>query len=1398
MSKEKSTSNFVLRFKNVRKPLLVLILGLLLTFYGTFRFHQNIEAQAKRDYLINCDEIKIEILTRMHSQAQIIRVASAFIESSDTTTSHDWKAFYQQSLVSKELPGIRSFGYAAVISKAQQKENIQANLKDVCPANTVLSPEERDFHTSCIFIEPFIDANSRFLGYDMYARPIRRKAMEMARDSDMVALSGKVILEHEDTLAKEASTLMYVPVFRNGSPTNTVEQRRKAIKGWVFSAYHMDDLMHGILEHKDSMAHIKINLQIFDDSISSQSLLYDSQIKEKNASTNNSDQSVSIPVLIGGKKWILNFTQSTGPGFHYQRMELIRIIGLLMINFLLFFLLLSLQNTGLRAQKIAEKLTKELSLANKELAGQSEVVRETANLLALKNEELLKSEEHYRSMIESSLYPIVIVGDGKIFYANPSANLLFGATSEKGLIGTNMADRVHPDFQQLVTARIKKCIEDQSIAPKTEMKYLKLDGSVLDVEVQSSPINYGGVQSIQTAIHDITERKQNQNLLQESHSRFSSMITNISDVISIIGADGLIKYRSPNSEKFFGWLPEERIGTNSFSIVHPDDQEMAQKVFQRLMEKENSDLTFEFRYLCKDGSYKPVEMTACNLINDPVIEGILLNFHDISERKKSDEEKTRQAVLINLLLDSIPDIIFFKDLKGVYVGCNPAFTELIGLSKNEIIGKTDYDFFDQENADWFTQHDQEMLKTKHTRNNEEWVTYPDGSKVLLDTLKTPYCDTDGTVIGILGISRDITARKQAEETIVKLSKGVEQSSASIIITDEHGIIEFANPKYCQLTGYSMEEVIGRNPKITQSSTTPIETYEKLWETILAGEEWRGELLNKKKNGDLYWEFMTISQIKNTKGEITNFIAVKEDITERKNAEEELRSISARLALATRTGGVGLWEYDLANNSLLWDDQMFALYGTREGDFSGIYQAWRAGLHPEDIDRCDRETQMAIRGEKEFDTEFRVVWPDGSIHTIKALASVQLDESGRSVRMIGTNWDISEQKRTELEIKLQNEELQKINSEKDKFFSIIAHDLRGPLGNFMGMTEMLTDETYDFPEKDRKEMIEGLSRSARNTFTLLVNLLEWSQMDRGLTEFKPQKLDLTQTIAECTGILEDSAKLKRIELIVQITNEPVVFADKNMLQTVIRNLISNAIKFTPKGGKVSVSAELSANNMALISVRDTGIGMTSEMLNNLFRIDASTKRPGTSGELSTGLGLLLCKEFVEKLNGTITVESEPNIGTVFSFNIPAMIQEKKELAKQISVSEEIHEGKIENLNILIAEDDEISMKLISVIVAGFSKQVFKVKTGDEAVKVSRENQDIDVILMDIAMPNMNGYEATRQIREYNKDVVIIAQTTYALANDKENALLAGCNDNITKPFSKDDIITILKKHIKPSI
>ncbi len=265
--------------------------------------------------------------------------------------------------------------------------------------------------------------------------------------------------------------------------------------------------------------------------------------------------------------------------------------------------------------------------------------------------------------------------------------------------------------------------------------------------------------------------------------------------------------------------------------------------------------------------------------------------------------------------------------------------------------------------------------------------------------------------------------------------------------------------------------------------------------------------------------------------------------------------------------------------------------------------------------------------------------------------VKKDLNGLPLKVIGFVIDITKRKQTELELKHKNDELRKINSEKDKFFSIIAHDLRGPLGVLIELTQMISAESVNLTENEKKELFTALGNSARNSFNLLENLLEWSRMQRGNIEFKPQIFNLKDLVNECVKVIGESARRKEIDLFADIPVGQEVFADYHMLQTIIRNLISNAIKFTRQGGKITISAKSDENNATLISVEDSGIGMSNDLIDNLFRIDVDTKRPGTNGEQSTGLGLQLCKEFIEKHGGKIWVGSEVGKGSVFSFTIP---------------------------------------------------------------------------------------------------------------------------------------------------
>jgi len=255
-------------------------------------------------------------------------------------------------------------------------------------------------------------------------------------------------------------------------------------------------------------------------------------------------------------------------------------------------------------------------------------------------------------------------------------------------------------------------------------------------------------------------------------------------------------------------------------------------------------------------------------------------------------------------------------------------------------------------------------------------------------------------------------------------------------------------------------------------------------------------------------------------------------------------------------------------------------------------------------------------------------------------------------------DITEIKKAEKEIKLKNEELLRLNAEKDKFFSIIAHDLRSPFNGFLGLTEVMAGNLYDLSMIQIQEFAEKIRLSATNLYRLLNNLLEWSQIQKGSVHFTPAIIQFRTLIEENIILVKESAKIKGIEIGLDIPESLEIFADANMLQTVIRNLLSNAIKFTPKGGKVNIYAKSNNDNSLDISIQDTGIGMCQQMIDDLFRIDISTGRKGTAGELSTGLGLLLCKEFIEKHGGKIRVESIVKVGTTFNFSLPMCLEKVK--------------------------------------------------------------------------------------------------------------------------------------------
>jgi PAS domain S-box-containing protein len=261
---------------------------------------------------------------------------------------------------------------------------------------------------------------------------------------------------------------------------------------------------------------------------------------------------------------------------------------------------------------------------------------------------------------------------------------------------------------------------------------------------------------------------------------------------------------------------------------------------------------------------------------------------EITVRKHAEKSLQESEAHLRALIETLPDLVWLKDPDGVYLTCNPKFERFFGAKQSEIVGRTDYDFVDKELADFFREHDKASMAAGRPSLNEEEVTYADdGHKELIETIKTPMLAPDGKLIGVLGVGRDITERKHAEQKLQLQAAALESAANGIVITNRAGEIQWVNPTFTAMTGYGLEEAVGQSTRLLRSGKQDKKFYQELWDTILSGRVWKGELINRRKDGSLYIDEQSITPVCNEQGKITHFVAIKQDITERKQAEEEL-------------------------------------------------------------------------------------------------------------------------------------------------------------------------------------------------------------------------------------------------------------------------------------------------------------------------------------------------------------------------------------------------------------------------------------------------------------------------------------------------------------------------------
>jgi len=479
----------------------------------------------------------------------------------------------------------------------------------------------------------------------------------------------------------------------------------------------------------------------------------------------------------------------------------------------------------------------------------------------------------------------------------------------------------------------------------------------------------------------------------------------------------------------------------------------------------------------------------------------------------------------------------------------------------------------------------------------------------------------------------------------------------IIVYNMDLIYQVWNPFMENISGLPASEVIGKYPTDLFPFLKKSGYLENLRKTILEKNISKIELqFQFPVTGKSGWFSYLIAPMVNTVGEVIGAITTVRDITEGLAAEQARKRMEEallRINKAVESSGEAIGMSDSQGRHFYQNKaftEMFE-YTAEELDVAGgglfIYANKEDGLM----------VFNTIMGGGQWNGEIEMLSKIGRKFPVLLRADVIKDEDGVIVGLVGIYKDMTERKHAEEEIKLKNEQLLKLNTEKDKFFSIIAHDLRGPFSGFLGFTQIMAEELHSLTIDQIQVFSVQMKDSASNLYHLLENLLHWSRMQQGLIPFEPKEMELSPIIKVSIDILLESAKNKGIEITSDIPNKTEVFADENMLQTIIRNLVSNAVKFTPKGGFIRVSAKATGDKNIEISIKDTGIGMNQAMVDNLFRLDVQTSRKGTEGEPSTGLGLLLCLEFIEKHGGKIWVESTEGVGSTFYFTVPSKVSIK---------------------------------------------------------------------------------------------------------------------------------------------
>lgn len=779
-----------------------------------------------------------------------------------------------------------------------------------------------------------------------------------------------------------------------------------------------------------------------------------------------------------------------------------------------------------------------------------------------------------------------------------------------------------------------------------------------------------------------------------------------------------------------------------------------------------------------------------------------LQVHQMELEMQNEELRKDQEVIVELgykysnLYDFAPVGYFTLDKSGVIIEANLTGGRMLGIAKQMLIGAPLGHFVVKGDEDTLYLHRNHVLKTQEKQICEIKMLNKHDNTYFYAKLESNVAhDTDDSSDRLWIIMSDITEQKKAEEEVHRLSCAIEQSPVSVIITNTEGNIEYVNPQFTKTTGYLKEEVLGKNPRILKSGEVPHDFYIKLWSTIKAGYEWKGRFRNKKKNGELYWEYQSISPIKNEQGIITNFVAVKIDDTERVIAEQHADKVEKRFARMLEISEDAIISTDEEQRMVIFNKGAESLFGYSSKEVMGkpitslIPERFRV-THGKYIAKFRKSKTDFLRLNERFYELFGLK-KNGEEFPAEITIS-KFEEDGKTVYTAIVH-DVTERKRMENEVF----KMQKLES-VGILAGGLAHDFNNILTSILGNNNLAEILLKTGNINKVSETLLKTEKATIRARDLTQQLLTFSKGGEPV-----KKAASINALLKETSEFASRGSNVRCEFCIP-EDLWTVEVDEGQINQVIHNLIINGVQAMPKGGVIKVYAKninhidkkltvsLKPGKYVVISVEDHGIGIKKEDIATIFDPYFTTKQQGT------GLGLTSSYSIVNKHNGLITVESEVGRGSTFHTYLPTSTDS---VTKQPNKdSNELLTG---NGNILFMDDDEDIKDLANVAFTSIGYNIKTVKDGKEAIelykKANESSKSFDVVVLDLTIPgSMGGKETIKELRKFDAKAKAIVMSGYSNDPIMADYKKYGFDGVICKPFMIDELNDVLQNVINGDI